>query len=62
MKHLQSLFEAAIQHKGFALVNVLQPLRHLQQGADVRLVAGNLVNLDEREEYDPTDRAAASRS
>ena len=59
VKHLQSLFEAAIQHKGFALVNVLSPCVTFNKEQTYDWWRENLVNLDEREDYDPADRSAA---
>ncbi|HLS90778.1 MAG TPA: 2-oxoacid:ferredoxin oxidoreductase subunit beta [Limnochordia bacterium] len=59
VKHLQSLFEAAIQHKGFALVNVLSPCVTFNKEQTYDWWRENLVNLDEREDYDPTDRSTA---
>jgi len=59
VKHLQSLFEAAIQHKGFALVNVFSPCVTFNKEQTYDWWRENLVNLDEREDYDPTDKAAA---
>lgn len=58
-RHLQSLFEAAIQHKGFALVNVLSPCVTFNKEQTYDWWRENLVNLDEREDYDPTDRVKA---
>ena len=36
--HLTQLMKSALTHRGFALVDVLSPLRHVQQGKHLRLV------------------------
>jgi len=59
VKQLQGLFEAAIKHKGFALVNVFSPCVTFNKEQTYDWWRENLVNLDEREDYDPTDKAAA---
>src|SRR5690606_19716949 len=58
-RHLQSLFEAAIQHKGFALVNVFSPCVTFNKVQTYDWWRDNLINLDEDPAYDPTDRAMA---
>ena len=37
-KHLTELIKQAIQHKGFSFIDMLQPLRHLQQGQHLPVV------------------------
>lgn len=59
VKHLQSLFEAAISHKGFALVNVLSPCVTFNKEETYDWWRENVINLDEKEGYDPTDRMQA---
>jgi len=61
VRQLQSLIEAAIQHKGFALVNVFSPCVTFNKVQTYDWWRDNLVNLDEDKSYDPTDRAAAFR-
>lgn len=61
VKGLQKLFEQAIQHKGFALVNVYSPCVTFNKEETYDFWRENLVNLDELEGYDPTDRNEAMR-
>lgn len=59
VKGLQGLFEAAIQHKGFSLVNVYSPCVTFNKIQTYDFWRENLVDLSEDESYDPTDRAQA---
>lgn len=61
VRGLQALFEAAIQHKGFALVNVFSPCVTFNKVQTYDWWRENLVNLNEVEGYDPTDREQAFR-
>jgi len=61
VKQLTSLIEQAIQHKGFALVNVLSPCVTFNKVQTYDWWRENLVDLDSLEGYDPTDRAEAFR-
>ena len=56
---LTSLFEAAIQHKGFSLVNVFSPCVTFNKEQTYDWWRENIVNLDEREDYDSSDRTHA---
>lgn len=59
VKGLQGLFEAAIQHKGFSLVNVYSPCVTFNKMQTYDFWRENLVDLSEDESYDRTDRAQA---
>jgi len=59
VKQLSGLFEAAIKHKGFALVNVFSPCVTFNKEQTYDWWRENLVNLEAREDYDPTDKAMA---
>ncbi len=58
-KGLQKLFEAAIQHKGFSLVNVFSPCVTFNKDQTYDFWRETLIDLSEDESYDPTDRAKA---
>ncbi len=59
VKQLSSLIAQAIQHKGFALVNVYSPCVTFNKVNTYDWYKEVLINLDEDESYDPTDRGAA---
>lgn len=58
---LQAIFEAAIQHKGFALVNVFSPCVTFNKDQTYDFWRENLIDLSTKEDYDPTDRMQAYR-
>lgn len=62
VKNLQKIFEAAIQHKGFSLVNVFSPCVTFNKEETYEWWRENLTNLSELEGYDPTDRVQAFRT
>ena len=61
VKQMTRIFEEAIRHRGFALVNCFSPCVTFNKVNTYDWFKENLVNLDEREDYDPTDREGALR-
>lgn len=59
VKHMETLFEQAISHKGFALVNVFSPCVTFNKVNTYNWFRDMLINLDEENDYDPTDRQKA---
>lgn len=60
-KGLARLFEEGIQHRGFALINVFSPCVTFNKVNTYEWFRESLVNLDQVEGYDPTDRYGAAR-
>lgn len=60
-KHLAQLFMRAIQHKGYALVDVLQPCVTFNKVNTYDWYKQRVYKVEEEEGYDPTDRASAFR-
>ncbi|MFS8514970.1 MAG: 2-oxoacid:ferredoxin oxidoreductase subunit beta, partial [Planifilum fulgidum] len=61
VKQMTRLFEEAIRHRGFALVNCFSPCVTFNKVNTYDWFKEKLVNVDEREDYDPTDREGALR-
>ncbi len=59
IKQLASLIQQGIEHKGFSLINVYSPCVTFNKVNTYDWFKEVLVNLDEDENYDPTNRAAA---
>ncbi|WP_054949441.1 2-oxoacid:ferredoxin oxidoreductase subunit beta [Numidum massiliense] len=59
VKHLTQLYEQAIAHKGFALVNTFSPCVTFNKVNTYDWFREGLVKLDGQGDYDPTDRQAA---
>lgn len=59
IKQLASLIQQGIEHKGFSLINVYSPCVTFNKVNTYDWFKEVLVNLDEDEKYDPTNRAAA---
>jgi 2-oxoglutarate/2-oxoacid ferredoxin oxidoreductase subunit beta len=57
MAFLQQLMTAAINHKGFAFIDILQPCVTFNRVNTFKYYRERVYHLEE--EYDPTDRAAA---
>jgi 2-oxoglutarate ferredoxin oxidoreductase subunit beta len=57
--HLSGIIKMAIQHKGFALVDILQPCVTFNHVNTYQFYAKHLYKLEEIPGYDPTDRIAA---
>ncbi len=53
------LIEEGIKHKGFSLINVYSPCVTYNKINTYDWFKDNLVNLDEEEGYDPSDRTMA---
>jgi 2-oxoglutarate ferredoxin oxidoreductase subunit beta len=56
--YLAGLIQAAVKHRGFALVDILQPCVSFNHHNTFRWYRERVYKVDE-EDYDPTDRAAA---
>jgi 2-oxoglutarate ferredoxin oxidoreductase subunit beta len=59
LQHLVWLIGEALQHPGYALVDVLQPCVTWNRSYAYAFYRDRVYKLDEEEGYDPTDRAAA---
>lgn len=59
VKGLSRMIEAAIQHNGFAMVNVFSPCVTFNKLNTYDYYRERLVNLDDDPDYDPTDRVQA---
>lgn len=59
LKHLAWLIGEALEHPGYALVDVLQPCVTFNRGTAYDFYSGRVYKLEETPEYDPADRAAA---
>lgn len=60
-KHLAQLVEQAILHRGFSFVNVFSPCVTFNKVNTYESYKGGLMNLDEDESYDKTDRFLAMK-
>ncbi|MFQ6016376.1 MAG: 2-oxoacid:ferredoxin oxidoreductase subunit beta [Anaerolineae bacterium] len=58
-KHLAQVIARAIQHKGFALVDVLQPCVIFNRVNTYDFYKDRVYKVEEEEGYDPTDRTSA---
>ena len=61
INHMAEVFEKAIRHKGFSLVNVFSPCVTFNKLNTYDYFKERLINLDEDPSYDRHDRAAAMR-
>jgi 2-oxoglutarate ferredoxin oxidoreductase subunit beta len=59
VKQLMSLIEQGMQHKGFSFINVFSPCVTFNKLLSYDFLKKNLINLDEREDYDPTNKGMA---
>jgi 2-oxoglutarate ferredoxin oxidoreductase subunit beta len=59
IEHLSRIIRLAIQHKGFALVDILQPCVSFNHVNTYEFYQKHLYELDDDRSYDPTDRIAA---
>jgi 2-oxoglutarate ferredoxin oxidoreductase subunit beta len=59
LRHLVWLIGEALQHPGYALVDVLQPCVTWNRSYAYAFYKDRVYKLDEEEGYDPSDRAAA---
>ncbi len=59
LKQLTALIEAGIRHKGFSLINVYSPCVTFNKVNTYDWFKENLVNLDQEEGYDPSNRIQA---
>lgn len=58
-EHLSSIIQSGIQHKGFALIEVLQPCVSFNHQNTYAWYRERIYKIDEEKGYDPTDRIAA---
>lgn len=59
LKHLSRTIQAAIKHRGFALIDILQPCVTFNKINTYQFYRSRVYDLDGEEGYDPTDRQAA---
>jgi 2-oxoglutarate ferredoxin oxidoreductase subunit beta len=59
LKHLAWLIGQALDHPGYALVDVLQPCVSFNRGYAYDFYGPRVYKLEEEEGYDPADKAAA---
>ncbi|QQE80383.1 2-oxoacid:ferredoxin oxidoreductase subunit beta [Alicyclobacillus sp. SO9] len=62
VKQLVSLIEQGIEYDGFSLINVFSPCVTYNKVNTYDWYRENVVNLEQRGDYDPTDRALAMRT
>jgi 2-oxoglutarate/2-oxoacid ferredoxin oxidoreductase subunit beta len=58
-EHLSAMIKMAIQHKGFALVDIFQPCVTFNHINTFQFYKTHLYKLEDDRSYDPTDRVAA---
>jgi 2-oxoglutarate ferredoxin oxidoreductase subunit beta len=58
-EHLTNIIQMGIRHKGFALIEVLQPCVSFNHRNTYDWYRGKVYKLEEEQGYDPTDRIAA---
>ncbi|HEU4964988.1 MAG TPA: 2-oxoacid:ferredoxin oxidoreductase subunit beta [Bacilli bacterium] len=61
LKQMQRVLDEAISHKGFSLVNVFSPCVTFNRVNTYEWFKENIVNLDEEEGYDASDKFQALR-
>jgi 2-oxoglutarate ferredoxin oxidoreductase subunit beta len=59
LRHLIEVLKNAIQHRGYALVDVLQPCVSFNRAYAYDYYHPRVYKLEDDSDYDPTDRAAA---
>ncbi|MBN2984235.1 2-oxoacid:ferredoxin oxidoreductase subunit beta [Cohnella algarum] len=59
LKQLTALIEAGMRHKGFSLINVFSPCVTFNKINTYDWFKENVVNLEQFEDYDPSNRIAA---
>lgn len=59
VKQLTAIIEAAIQHKGFSMVNVFSPCVTFNKVNTYDWFRENITDLDDIPDYDPSNRVAA---
>jgi 2-oxoglutarate ferredoxin oxidoreductase subunit beta len=60
-EHLSKMVSMAIQHKGFALVDILQPCVTYNHVNTYQFYQSRVYKLEDDKSYDPTDRVVAFR-
>ncbi len=58
-QHLVKTIQAAVQHKGFSLIDILQPCVTFNKVNTFQWYRSRVYDLNEDSSYDPTDREAA---
>ncbi|MDB5085994.1 MAG: 2-oxoacid ferredoxin oxidoreductase [Bacilli bacterium] len=61
VKQMVSIFEQGIKHKGFSLINVFSPCVTFNKVNTYDWFKEHIVNMDEDESFDPTNRMDALR-
>ncbi len=59
VKHLASLIKTGITHKGFALIDILQPCISLNSKNTYSWYQERIYNVEEETDYDPSNKVAA---
>jgi len=59
LRHLVELLKKAIQHRGYALMDVLQPCVSFNRGYAYDYYQPRVYKLQDEPDYDPADRSAA---
>lgn len=59
--HLSTIMREGIQHKGFALIDILQPCVSFNKKNTYQWYRQRVYKLEELQEYDPTDKDAAQK-
>jgi len=59
--HLSTIMREGIQHKGFALIDVLQPCVSFNKKNTYQWYRQRVYKLEELQEYDPTEKEAAQK-
>lgn len=59
VKQLMSLIQQGMEHKGFSFINVFSPCVTFNKIFTYDYFKNNLINLDEKEGYDPSNRGMA---
>lgn len=61
LKQMQNIIQAAMEHKGFSLVNVFSPCVTFNRVNTYEWFKENIKNLDEEQGYDPRDKFMAMK-
>jgi 2-oxoglutarate ferredoxin oxidoreductase subunit beta len=58
-EHLSTIIQLALRHRGFALIDILQPCVSFNHVNTYQFYQSRVYKLEQEEGYDPTDRVAA---
>jgi 2-oxoglutarate ferredoxin oxidoreductase subunit beta len=59
VKQLMSLIQQGMEHKGFSFINVFSPCVTFNKILSYDFLKNNLINLDEKENFDPANKGMA---